>query len=123
MDGRQKTSILGVTKKVRPCASSKLKKVTGLEGTLLVNGKQLRIMNLLKTTTPSSSIYQNNVTSPHNNTLTITYSTTQTWDQILGEEMAQNLVYGHLLMKKTTVFHVKINLVTRLAWTKMETTC
>jgi hypothetical protein len=78
---------------------------------------------MLKTTTPSSSIYQNNVTSPLINTITITYSTTHTMDQFLREEIVMNLLYIHLLMKKTAVIQVQIKMVTRLAWTKMETTC
>jgi hypothetical protein len=123
MDGKLKISILVVTKKVRQCVYSKLKTATASEDTFLFNGKQLRVGNWLKTTTPSSSIYQNNVTSPHNNTLTITYATTQTMDHVLREEMAQNLVYFHLLMKKTSVIQVQIKLLTRLASTKMETTC
>ena len=120
MDGSSKTSIPGVTKKVRPCASSRLKTATALEGTLLDNGNQM--IDMLKTTTPSSSIYQKNVTSPLTNIITITYTTTHTLVQFL-REISGNLVYINLLMEKTRVFHLQIKLVTRLVSTKMETTC
>ncbi len=91
-DGKWKTSILDVTKKVQQCVYSKLKTAIASEDTLLFNGKQLISRNMLKTTTPSSSIYQNNVTSPHNNTLAITYATTTAVDQFLGEDITGNFV-------------------------------
>ncbi len=90
-DGCPETSILDVTKKVRQCVFSKLKTATASEAIFQFNGKQLRILKTLETTTPSSSIYLLIVTSPHNNTLPITYTTTQTWDQFLMED-SQNLV-------------------------------
>ncbi len=92
MDGLLKIFILEVTKKVRQCVFSKLKTAIVSEDTILFNGKQLPIGKKSMTITPSSSIYQKNVTSPHNNTLPLTYATAQTEDQVLREKVTSNLL-------------------------------